>query len=379
MIIYLITFSISIYFTWLAERSTQHKLIFFFLSCIAILTLSILAGCRDSGIGTDTEIYVNYIWNKIINIHSWDDFIFYYQQKYFEDIEFIYLLLNWITSLFSKDVHSIYFTTNFVVVVFTYLTLYDNRKKAPMWIGMAFFCFIYYNTSLNLVRQSIALAMCMYSFKYWEKKQWIKAIIWFLIILNTHNTGIFYSIVIITYFLIQIRNNRVKNILLTSFIIINLIVFLAFDFILILVIQLGILPTKFLMYLGSENETIFIKSVFIHYLIFLFLFISISKENKNTNYRNKLKAFTIYKLLGCLFFATSIISQWSFRISYYINYLTDCNFLPQALKISREKSKKYYQIYLLTCISISIIVWYWCIVVNNGNETIPYKSKILGI
>ncbi len=379
MIIYLFVFSISIYFTWLAERSTKNKPIFFLLSSIAILTLSVLAGCRDSGIGTDTEVYVNKIWSKIIDINSWNDFIFYYQQKYFEDIEFIYLLLNWITSLFSKDVHSIYFITNLVVVVFTYLTLYDNRKKASMWIGMTFFCFIYYNLSLNLVRQSIALSMCMYSFKYWQRKQWIKAIIWFIIILNTHNTGIFYSIVIVTFFLTQIQNNKVKNILLSSFIIINLIIFIAFDFILILVIKLGILPTKFLWYLGSENEMLFIKSVFINYLIFLFSFFFMSKENNNINDKNNLKTFTLYKLLGCLFFVTSIISQWSYRISYYINYLTDCSFLPQALKISSKNSKKYYQIYLLSCISISIIVWYWSIVVHNGNETIPYKSKILGI
>ena len=89
MIIYLFVFSISIYFTWLAERSTKNKPIFFLLSSIAILTLSVLAGCRDSGIGTDTEVYVNKIWSKIIDINSWNDFIFYYQQKYLEDIEFI--------------------------------------------------------------------------------------------------------------------------------------------------------------------------------------------------------------------------------------------------------------------------------------------------
>ena len=58
-------------------------------SAVAILTPALLAGFRDSGIGTDTEIYVDDIWNQFKHINSWGQFYKYYSDKDFDDIEFV--------------------------------------------------------------------------------------------------------------------------------------------------------------------------------------------------------------------------------------------------------------------------------------------------
>lgn len=196
--IYLFVFFISVLFTYLAQKSVSQKLFFYLFSIIAILFPSLLAGFRNSGIGTDTLVYVDKIWYNMLHINSFIEFInAYYNGIFDESSEFIYLLINWGTSKLGNDVQWIYFTTNLCVILPIYCAIYDHRKKGPMWLSMTIFLLLYYNSSLNLVRQSIALALCVYSYKYLEQGQWFKALIGSVIIMNTHNTGIFYIFIII--------------------------------------------------------------------------------------------------------------------------------------------------------------------------------------
>ena len=72
MLPYLFVFAISIFSTYLAQLcyNRNNKFLFVLFSAVAILTPALLAGFRDSGIGTDTEIYVDDIWNQFKHINS---------------------------------------------------------------------------------------------------------------------------------------------------------------------------------------------------------------------------------------------------------------------------------------------------------------------
>ncbi|PZU86787.1 MAG: hypothetical protein DI529_08205, partial [Chryseobacterium sp.] len=117
MLPYLIVFFLSILFTHLAQESDKNnrKLFFFVFSAFAVLLPSLLAGLRDSGIGTDTETYVDTVWRTINRINSYEEFQKLYKQEKFDDIEYGYLLLNFIGSRFGSSVNIIYFLTSFFV------------------------------------------------------------------------------------------------------------------------------------------------------------------------------------------------------------------------------------------------------------------------
>lgn len=380
MIIYLIVFFISIYTTWLAEKSTKQKPIFFFLSCIAILIPTILAGCRDSGIGTDTLIYVDEYWNRIVSTRNWDDLISSYNQEVFDSIEPVYLLINWIASLFGNEVQWAYFMTNLCVILPIYCAAYDNRKKAPMWLSMTMFFLLCYNPSLNLVRQSIALALCIYSYKYLEQKKWIKSIFWFFVIINTHNTGIFYICFIILFYVCSIPKETIRKIMIFCYITTLPLAFILFNYIILLVITIGILPSKYLMYIVDENYGLIPKANLIIYIIMLFLMKGIGKitlHNKNTYLSSRILSYYFYnQLIGTILFCTSFISIWASRISLYFIYPTVCIFLARVIYSIKHKSL--YKPIIVIFISILLFLWFWTVVLNNDGETYPYKSKILG-
>lgn len=384
MVIYLIMFLISIFCTAMAEISITRKdgkFFFILFSFIAIIIPSLLAGFRNPGIGTDTLIYAKDIWEQIRQIPSLTSLFYKYNQEYFNDTEFIYLLINWIASLFGHNIFWCFFFTNLCVVLLVYCALYDNRKKGKMWIGMAIFLLLYYNISLNLIRQSITLAFCIYSFKYLEQKKYIKLIIWLIIIAFSHNTGIFYAVFCTIYLFSTIRNTRLRNSLLSLSYLLLPLCFIAFNAILLIAINFGILPERYIWY-SMGNDTLFdTMTTSIYLLITLLLFYIYHKTPRITqqDYKERIRFIAYNKLFSLILFLTSIISKWAYRISYYFNYPIDIILLPRALNIIRQRNHSQYQLILTMLFSAMIFYWIWLFVVKGAHETYPYKSQLLGI
>lgn len=376
MLPYLFVFAISIFSTYLAQLcyNRNNKFLFVLFSAVAILTPALLAGFRDSGIGTDTKVYVDDIWNQFKHINSWGQFYKYYIDEDFDDIEFVYLVLNYIASLFGRDVGLIYFLSNFVVVLLIYLAAFDNRERVSMWFIMFVFLFGYYNQSLNLVRQSIALAMGVYFFKYLENKQWIKLIISLIIIKYTHNTGIFY-IGFVGAYLLAVGKYKLKPLILLITLFCSVFIFLYFDFIVGFFVLSGILPQKFLYYLSGDEVDY--TSLFIFHFIISMILLTIYIYNSKSDQKEELLSYAFLNLLGSILILTSLVSIWSFRVAFYFLFLSECLFLPRAFYIMKEKYKLEYLLMLVVTIFLIVTVWYKVIIVNNDNDTYPYNSEFL--
>lgn len=379
--IYLFVFFISVLFTYLAQKSVSQKLFFYLFSIIAILFPSLLAGFRNSGIGTDTLVYVDKIWYNMLHINSFIEFInAYYNGIFDESSEFIYLLINWGTSKLGNDVQWIYFTTNLCVILPIYCAIYDHRKKGPMWLSMTIFLLLYYNSSLNLVRQSIALALCVYSYKYLEQGQWFKALIGSVIIMNTHNTGIFYIFIIIFFYINNYIRGKLKTILIFFCIAIIPVVFLMFNYIILACIVIGILPNKYLMYMVDEYYEQVPKAYLLIYFLTLLLLGAIKRYNRRNLFLQSTMNYYIYiQLIGLMLYSTSFVSKWANRIALFFNYPVDCIFLSQAVFSLERRSKSIYHLTVFILILFLLFFWYWNIVLNASGETVPYKSKILGL
>lgn len=377
--IYLLVFTLSIISTYLAQRTVSQKLGFYIFSAIAILLPSLLAGFRDSGIGTDTLIYADDVWEKITYCDDWKTFVALYVAQGFSDIELGYLLVNFIVYLAGGDLHTLYFTTNFIVVLFFYLAAYDNRKKASMWLIMAFFFLSYYNISLNLIRQSIAIAISVYSFKYLEQHKWWKYILWQVIILSSHNTAFLNLLIIPIYFIPQIKNIKKKRRLIILFLSGIAIMFLSMDWLLSFIVSLGILPNKYLMYSSIDSSSVVAKTQTVSYIGILLLLWFITTKIKEPDAHKRLRVYLFGKIASLLLFLTSIVSKHAARVAFYISPLVDCIFFPRALFLLKQRSSKWYLQSVCMSILLLLAVWYWLIIIRGDTETYPYKSTILNI
>lgn len=376
--IYLFVFFVSILATYFAEYCIRgnNKVAFYLFSSIAILVPSILAGYRDSGVGTDTLIYVDQVYNQVSGISSWHQFIQAYKMGDFASIEFVYLLINFFVSTFFHSLNWLYFFTSLIINLFFYLAAYDNRKKASMWLVMSLFLLLFYNQSLNIVRQTIAISMSLYAFKYIEQKKWLPTLIWCVIILETHNSGIFYVLVGIVYLICQIKG-KVKRRVLKSLLVIGVLgALLYLNETIILFVSLGLLPPKFLMYLAQDDSDTTIKALLVMYAIticlyFIFGYLRGKRNSKESKY------FFYNKLVGILLFLSSFVSRWGYRIGFYFNVM-DCIFIPRVIYKMKRNKPVFYTLNV-TLLALAIAVWVWMTVIRNGNETFPYKSKLLGI
>lgn len=383
MTIYIIIFLFTIIFTYFAEKSNnkKYKPLFYIFSILAIILPSLLAGFRDPGIGNDSQGYAEEIWKQIIQLNDFHSFLAKYNHGYFDDIEFIYLLINWFASFFGRNIFWCFFFTNLCVILPIYCAIYNNRHKGAMWISMAIFLLLYYNVSLNLIRQSITLALSTYSLKYLENKKWTKLCVCLCLILLSHNTGLFFIFFMLIYKIYNINNKKLRTTLICLQFIALPSFFIFFQYILLFSIVLGIFPDKYINYIESE-ESIFDKSTFILNITLVLCFVLISYSSlKKINYtKQKIIRFTILnKLFGAILYTTSVISLWTFRISYYINYPIDIIYVPRFLLILKKQNKKKYQISLSLFFILLFSYWIWYFMIKNGNQTYPYRSHLLGI
>lgn len=376
---YLFVFIVSIFSTYLAEKfiKGKSKILFLFFSVIAVLFPSLLAGFRDVGIGTDTLVYVESVWKQVVPMNSLHDLIRSYNQERF-DVEFIYLLINYVASRFGHGIFNIFFLTNFIVILFIYLSAYDNRKRAPMWLIMFMFLFGFYNLSLNLVRQFIAVAISVYCVKYIEQKSWWKILLSLILLKFTHSTAIFY-VVFVGIYLLSLLQYKLKPLILITISIGASVFFLFLDYILLFAVASGLLPAKYAAYESGDAILSIWSLVLYNVLLLLILVFSYVFYRRNKQIKTQLMAYSYSKFYGIIILLTALMSQYAFRLSYYFFMVCDCIFIPRALVLLKKKSKKWYYLSLFVTLFLVVFIWYIYYVRNNSAETYPYKSRILGI
>lgn len=382
MIIYLIVFALSCFFTALAQRCLKkmQKGEFLTFSIIAIILPVMLAALRDPGVGTDSAGYCTSIWSAVLQYRHFDVLMNLFNNDFFPEVERIYLITNWLVSLFSEDIHTLFFVLNLLVIGFIYKAAYDNRHKAEMWQVMLLFQILFYSNSLNLIRQYIAVAIGTYAYKFLEKHDWKKLIFWTTIMFMWHSTTIVFIALIFIDLLFNIQNKKAKKLVTAGICISMYILYTQFDNILIFTVNQGIIPSRFTAYLKQYSDETFLdtsSTLFSVIILFFYLYLLVYLKNKQN--KPELKKFFIYKSIATFLNLTSLISKFLFRMSYFFSNITDCIFLPRALFMLKQKSKSRYYIFSLSFVFLSIALWYFLYVKNGINQTVPYKSSILGI
>ena len=194
-------------------NNKKYKSQSFFFAFISILILSIFAGIRDTSVGTDVEYYVvkHYFW-ALNYIDQPFEFILFLNS--YDEVEFLYSMIVYIGGFF-ENLNLILFILSFITNVFIYLGLSLERKNISL---------LFYNYSLNIVRQACALSITFYIFSLIlnNKISIHKLLILSLIAIGFHWSSI---AIIFLFYLIAFCNNKNHTTILIFICFLNPIIF----------------------------------------------------------------------------------------------------------------------------------------------------------
>lgn len=313
------------------------------LSYCSFIILWVISGIRYE-VGTDFSFYYTYI-NVVKSIDI-------------KNNEYGMWLLGSFINSFTNNGQVFILITSLIIIFFLFKTIEKNSTYPEISILLLFGLGFYF-TSLNILRQYIALSIVFYSLKYlFDKKYWRYS---FLILLATmfhYSAIIAFGLIIVT----KIQKQSIVNRILT---ILAFVCFLAFYN----KILLFLIPSQ---YSGYEDSEFLNKGAnfifFILYLVITIILHIFRKQLVQLNEKNEYYLFLI--LIGT---GISLLGTQSLIIQRLASYFTISAIiiLPDLIKIVKDKNLRI--IAYLGIVGISFVGMYLFLSRNLG-EVLPYNT-----
>lgn len=378
--IYLCTFAISLIFVFIANKNKANKIIFWLASFVTVLVPVFLATFRDQGIGTDTVTYVNDVFSQVSKVGSLTKLIRMQSSEAFGEVETGYVLLNYVASSFGNSPYVIYFVTNFVFLCTVYCCVISNNKKY-MLLSWFIFLFFFYNFSLNVVRQTVAIGFTLAAYSAFEKKKYKTMILFSIFTYLCHGTGLMVIPVLLFSWLIPLLLNKFTiNKILAWVVIFSLVIIVSVQTIFSFILGNQLFSDRYSNYLvlAQDEKAGALQTTFMFtYLFILFLFFLAYKHAKSIEEGKKIVYYALIHYIGTILCLSSVITYFAFRMSYYFLIVSLVFFVPRALIIIKDSTFKHPK-FLLGCFIILVIaLWDYNIVYKGMEQTIPYKSHYI--
>lgn len=353
MEVYLFSLYFIFVFLFLSNLKTE-KINKIFLITMSFLIMVTVSGIRYN-VGTDFSMYE----------------VFFFRIKrmslFRRDLEFLFILFAKIAYFFSNNSATM-FT---LIASYIYFFLYNISIKRVKYYELAIFLFItfgFYTSSLNILRQWMAIPLIIKAFDMFADNKNYKGIICIILAMLSHYTVIYTIPVLLAIYLI--KSDKIRIVLIIT----AIIMYLSTDFITNLIVQIleilgfGEIYIKYLSF-NKISTSVFVMPMFtlvtyIGYYMFL-------KKDKFSNISDK--RFTTYlvnfvvvgfmtSLLGCklMFFE---------RIQFY--FVVAIIFLiPQIIAKVHPNTRKVIYAFCL----IMGTVFYIYSLNNNGGDPLPFQT-----
>lgn len=364
MMIYLFIFFISTIFAFLYSKS-QKKFPKILFAILTVIIPSILAGLRAEGIGTDTIFYVKRVFSAALVSNN---FSLLHSRT---AVEIGYAFINYIVSRYTTNINILYFLLQLIIQFFVFkaCSYAEKEYKCPLWLSYLAFLLLYYNRSLNMVRQSISIAIVLYSYKYIKDKSYVKVLLLFLLALSFHNSVIIGIPIIL---IIMLSNSKISS---TIKIVISMLTFLIiflfmcyYNQIISFLTSNGIIDSRYTFYASSDStgNVILIDYVF-KAMIFLITVLLYKLLKKNTNCTD----FIYFIWIEFLLYHLAFFVPYTQRLSYYFGYF-NIFVISQISKCFKGTSSRIIVNSLV--IVFMLAFWYLYYVYLGADATVPYMS-----
>ncbi len=383
---YIVCFLLTMIFAILSEScfKKKNKILGWFCGFIAIFIPSFIAGVRDLNVGRDIKGYVEPIVKAAINV-DFESFINVLKNLSlnYDELEFGYKILIYCCTQISNSVNFSLFILQFFTFLFVYLYAYKNRENVSISFIVLAYLLLWYNYSFTFMRQSLAIAIIIYSTCFFKEKRYLKTAILFLLGVSMHISAILGILIYFLMFLYQSKKIKNKKTIMFFILIGLLIATIFFDKIIYLfTYNIKILPEKYYYYTQSYIATEDISIAEIIYRVFWIMCALIYKHKikyltNEENVKNDSNMILIFLLID---FATVILSSKIVnigRIGLGFYYLALFQLLPRLHFVF--KGAEFKALISFFIILLMLINWIWMFPIIKWSETYPYRSKILSI
>lgn len=351
LIFYITSFSLSGFLFYIGSLNKKNS--FNIVSIIALIIPICIATFRY-GVGTD---YFSYL-NGFYRAESYSIYNNFIDNGIFESGFYIITKI----AIVMGNYRSMFALSSILTLVPIYYVFSKHRGIESVTLGMILYLCIYFPTSLNIMRQYIALAFVVLSFDFIFKRQFIKFVITILIASLFHKTAI---IVLLLYFLWS-KNNEIFNILKMC-VAIFLLIFIAIYYIDFLEILSSIN--------GFENYSIYLtnevsgqnRDIYLKFVVFIMIFL-IRKPLIKYDERNKF--YLLLLVFDLIISFTGYSSPFIKRFSLYFG-IAQLFLLASAPKAFKGKTVKML-IYFLICI-YGILYFVLIYYLLGQSDIFPYK------
>lgn len=381
---YMLCFTLSSVFTGCASYlKKKNKILFIGVSIIAILFPCILAGARDYTIGSDVLVYGNRIFYNSLSLS--------FTEYMKTDAEFLYLILVYVCSHICPELFFQYFIIEAIIFIPVYFILQRDECYRYAWLGVAVYFLVLFPYSLNLLRQSIAVSIVLFSLHFVlnHKFKWFVLSIFIAVLF--HKTAIIALLIYPIFILIQgedhnlIPNTKIRKMQRFATkhgtVISWLMIIISF----FAVTQLDKLITAFYKFdndsysyfydrLGGQVPLLNVLiQIFLLMPVFLIYFIN----NKYYSYKdNNIKVLFTLSAMGLVLYQARIISNEMYRISMYFFIFLPI-FTEKTINLKSKQLRRWLSVFIVLTFAVIYFVYFF--VICKWNKVYPYTSIILGI
>lgn len=315
------------------------------MSIVCVILFCFLATVRDFTEGVDTLVYLD-IFNMFSRGDSFDEV-----KSIYTIIEEGYLIFLQTCAIISSDER--FFLFAHAIIIYTVLVNFIYKKSSIPFLGILIFYALYFHTTINTMRQYLALSFVLLSFLALEKDSRILSLFLFAIAISFHRTS-FFSLPILIFF--------IKNIKTKSFIFLELGVIVSFfivgysqDVILYFMDLLG-----YSYYFGTQHLEGFKTSGTLSFLLLCLLIFSVFSlmylhEFNKLSLRSYYSIIFLSTLSVCLNLLSNIIALAA-RVALYYNIFLILLFCEVCSLLTRRFPRKYIELVSFPFVAIGVYV-----------------------
>lgn len=370
---YLTLFALTSILFFFAEKSyAKSRIIFYALSYAAIFLLAFVAGARDETVGTDMLVYGVQTYKTAVAADSFGD-----KATLFGWIDPGYYAIDYIAAKAGWGLGTALFLQSFIMTAFVFHGMRRYMATAPLWLSMLIYELYFYNLTLNLMRQGIAMAIVLWSLRFFETRQIKKLFLSAVICFFFHKTSaIAYAAIFAMYWATGKSELFQKKFLI-------IVVAAGFAAVSIFAAALAFLANispefaRFAAYGGEVGA--FKSGVSTLDVLFRLSAVAAILWMSSTGVLTSRRRYVV-----CMFFIADIAMQFFGLYTYFATrmgyYFFICG-IPLLLSLLEEaRIGKRTLAIVNTC--IMVFFCYYCVRFNyiqGNNETYPYSSEVLNL
>lgn len=368
---YLTLFALTSILFYLAQRSYERsRIVFYALSYAAILLLAFVAGVRDESVGTDIGVYGASTFAKAQAAKS-----FVEKVEIFGWIDSGYYAINYFAASLGGGLASALFLQSFIMTALVFHGMKTYMSTAPLWLAMLVYDLYFYNLTLNLMRQGVAMAILLWSMRFFETRQFRKLLLSAVLCFFFHKTSILAYLVVFLIYWVAGKDERSQKKFIMWGCVAGVVVVASFTAVLAYLASLSPELARFSAYGGEAGH--FKSGVSTLDVLVrgggLAVILLLSSRGLTTSG---------LKYTACLFFVMDLAMQFlglytyfATRMGYYF-FIVEIPLLVSVLNDSKIRRRT------LALANVFIVAYfcYYCVrfnFVQGNNETYPYSSEIL--